>query len=205
MTRAEVASALKDLARRDRVLAGLIKRYGPMSAPPRSTGRDRFEVLVRAIVYQQLAGKAAASIHGRLVDVLGGEVTPQRVLLTHPDMLRSAGLSAAKAAAITDLSHKVAGGEVSLERIGRLSDAAVVEHLVQVRGIGVWTAEMFLISNLGRLDVWPVGDLGVRAGFASAWQLDEVPSPKDLLVLGEAFRPYRTIVAWYCWRVMDDR
>ncbi len=205
MTRVELSSAHRDLARRDPVLAALVKRYGPMSAPRRSTTGARFEILVRAIVYQQLAGKAAASIYGRLVEVLGGEVTPQRVLSTDPQALRSAGLSAAKAAAITDLSQRVAAGQVSLERIGRLSDEAVVEHLVQVRGIGVWTAEMFLISNLGRLDVWPVGDLGVRAGFASAWQLDEVPSPKELMELGEAFRPYRTIVAWYCWRVMDDR
>ena len=91
-------------------------------------------------------------------------------------------------------------GHVALERIGRLSDEDVVAHLVQVRGIGVWTAEMFLISNLGRLDVWPVGDLGVRAGYARAWQLGGVPRPKGLMEMGELYRPYRTVVAWYCWQ-----
>jgi 3-methyladenine DNA glycosylase/8-oxoguanine DNA glycosylase len=93
----------------------------------------------------------------------------------------------------------------SLERIGRLSDEAVVEHLTRVRGIGPWTADMFLLGTLARLDVWPTGDYGVRAGFAAAWGLDGVPTPKELVVMGEPFRPYRSLVAWYCWRAVDDR
>jgi DNA-3-methyladenine glycosylase II len=193
------------LSRRDKRLAALIARHGP--APRRRAVRasDRFASLAEIIVYQQLAGRAAATIHGRLVAVLGGEVTPERVLAASPELLASAGLSGAKAASIRDLADKVVSGQVSLGRIGRLSDEAVVEHLTQVRGIGPWTADMFLLGTLGRLDVWPTGDYGVRAGFAAAWGLTEVPTAAELMVLGEPFRPYRSLVAWYCWRVMDDR
>ncbi len=165
----------------------------------------RFADLAETIVYQQLAGKAAASIHGRFVEALGGAVTPEGVLAAAPALLASCGLSRAKATSIRDLAEQVVTGRILLDRIGRLPDDAVVEHLTQVRGIGPWTAQMFLIGALGRLDVWPVGDYGVRAGFARGWGLDSIPTPKQLLELGEPFRPYRTLVAWYCWRVVDDR
>ncbi len=198
------ARAAAALAGSDEVLAGLVDRYGPPRLGGRRPAAHRFAVLARAICYQQLAGKAAASIHGRFVTAVGGEVTPASVLATPPDDLRGAGLSAAKAAAVRDLAQKVADGQVALERIGRLDDEGVVEHLIQVRGIGRWTAEMFLLGTLGRLDVWPVGDYGVRAGFASAWGLPEIPTPADLLDRGEAFRPYRSVVAWYCWQVVDN-
>jgi len=193
------------LAARDRVLASLIKRYGP---PPRRRpvrSSLRFAALAEIIVYQQLAGKAASTIHGRFEQALGGSVTPDSVLVARPEVLAAAGLSRAKAASIRDLADKVASGQISLERIGRLPDDAVVDHLTQVRGIGPWTAEMFLLGTLGRLDVWPVGDYGVRAGFASAWGLAAIPDPKELMVLGGPFSPYRSLVAWYCWRVLDDR
>ncbi len=108
-------------------------------------------------------------------------------------------------AALRDLAGKVESGEVALDRMGRLPDDEVVEHLTRVRGIGTWTAQMFLLSSLGRLDVWPVGDYGVRAGFARAWDLPDLPRPADLDPLGEPFRPYRSLVAWYCWRVVDVR
>jgi 3-methyladenine DNA glycosylase/8-oxoguanine DNA glycosylase len=114
-------------------------------------------------------------------------------------------LSGAKARSIRDLAEQVLDGRIELERIGRLSDDQVVEHLVQVRGIGPWTAQMFLLSTLGRLDVWPTGDYGVRAGFARAWELPEIPSPQELNELGEPFHPYRSLVAWYCWRVLDEK
>jgi 3-methyladenine DNA glycosylase/8-oxoguanine DNA glycosylase len=157
------------------------------------------------IVYQQLAGRAAATIHGRFVAAVGGEVTPATVLAASPETLAACGLSRAKAASIVDLADQVASGRIALERIGRLSDEEVVDHLVQVRGIGPWTAQMFLLDTLGRLDVWPTGDYGVRAGFGRAWGLPDTPSPKELEVLGKPFRPYRSLVAWYCWRVVDDR
>jgi DNA-3-methyladenine glycosylase II len=126
------------------------------------------------------------------------------VLATPVEALRGAGLSGSKAAAIVDLATKVADGTVSLERIGRLGDEDLITHLVQVRGIGRWTAEMFLLGTLGRLDVWPVGDYGVRAGFARAWKLPEILSPAAMEARGEVFRPYRSVVAWYCWEVMDS-
>jgi 3-methyladenine DNA glycosylase/8-oxoguanine DNA glycosylase len=161
--------------------------------------------LAEAIVYQQLAGKAAASIHGRFVTALGGVVTPEAVLITDPGVLATCGLSGAKAGSIRDLAERVVGGEIALDRIGRLSDEDIVDHLTQVRGIGPWTAQMFLLGTLGRLDVWPTGDFGVRAGFARAWDLPEIPTPKELAVLGDPFRPYRSLVAWYCWREVDLR
>jgi 3-methyladenine DNA glycosylase/8-oxoguanine DNA glycosylase len=204
MADGSAARAAATLAAGDPVLSTLLDRYGPPRLGGRTPANARFAVLARAICYQQLAGRAAATIHGRFVAAVGGDVTPARVLKTPMETLRGSGLSAAKAAAVTDLAQKVADGQVSLERIGRLSDEEVVDHLVQVRGIGRWTAEMFLLGTLGRLDVWPVGDYGVRAGFASAWGLSEIPAPAVLLDQGEAFRPYRSVVAWYCWRVVDD-
>jgi 3-methyladenine DNA glycosylase/8-oxoguanine DNA glycosylase len=193
------------LAKRDPVLAGLIERHGPPPRRRRVPVAQRYGALAEIVVYQQLAGKAAASIHGRFVDALGGVVTPDAVLALPPGVLASFGLSGAKASTIRELAEHVVTGRIMLDRIGRLTDDEVIDHLTQVRGIGPWTAQMFLISTLGRLDVWPVGDYGVRAGFARAWSLDEVPSPKQLAELGEPFRPYRSLVAWYCWRVLDDR
>ncbi|HEY5252282.1 MAG TPA: hypothetical protein VIJ09_11500 [Acidimicrobiales bacterium] len=204
MATGPAARAASVLAARDAVLSSLIERYGPPRLGGRKPAGTRFAVLASAICYQQLAGKAASTIHGRFVVAVGGEVTPATVLATPTELLRGAGLSAAKAAAITDLAQKVTDGRVSLERIGRLGDEEVIDHLVQVRGIGRWTAEMFLLGTLGRLDVWPVGDYGVRAGFASAWGLPEIPAPAELLGLGDRFRPYRSIVAWYSWQVVDN-
>jgi 3-methyladenine DNA glycosylase/8-oxoguanine DNA glycosylase len=202
---AAVTAALAELRRRDPVIDRLAETHGPPRVPGRRPAGERFGALVRSITYQQLAGAAASTIHRRVVEALGGEVTPDRVLATPPETLRAAGLSANKLASILDLAAKVDSGQVALTRIGRLGDDDVVDHLVSVRGIGRWTAEMFLISNLGRLDVWPVDDLGVRVGFGRAWGLEVAPPPKTLAGLGDRYRPYRTLVAWYCWRVADQR
>ncbi len=193
------------LGARDRVLAGLIERHGMPPPRQRVPAPLRFGALARTIVYQQLAGTAAASIHGRFNAAFGGSVSPEEVLAAPPELLASCGLSASKAASIRDLADKVVSGHVALGRIGRLSDQAVVDHLTEVRGIGPWTAQMFLLDTLGRLDVWPTGDYGVRGGFARAWALGGIPAPRDLAVLGEPFRPYRSLVAWYCWQAADDR
>lgn len=203
-TRVRPADAAAELARRDRVLRGLVKRHGPPALPRPAPAATRFAALAEAIVYQQLNGRAAATIHGRVLECLAGTMTPDTVLGAGTAALRACGLSAAKTAALLDLATKVSSGAVSLERIGRLSDAEVVAHLVQVKGIGVWTAEMFLLFTLGRLDVWPVGDYGVRVGFAKAWGLPEVPAPKELVAHGDQYRPYRSVVAWYCWRAVDQ-
>ena len=205
MPPAPLSAAVAELSASDPVLDGLVARHGPPPARRPVPAARRFGDLARSIVYQQLAGRAAASIHGRFVEALGSDVCASRVLATPEPVLRSCGLRGSKAASIIDLADKVASGEVVLDRIGRLSDDQVVAQLTVVRGVGPWTAQMFLRSTLGRLDVWPVGDYGVRTGFAAAWGLSEVPSPKALEALGEPFRPYRSLVAWYCWRAADER
>ena len=194
------ASAL--LAERDPVLRRLAAEAGPARVrPPTET---HFATLVRAIVYQQLAGAAAAAIHGRLIAALDGEITPERLLSLPSGTLRSAGLSAAKAASLADLAAKVLDGTVVLDPKGlrAQSDAEVVARLSAVRGIGKWTSEMFLMFQLRRLDVWPTGDLGVRKGFGLAWGIP-APTAKELDPLGDPYRPYRSVVAWYCWRAAE--
>ena len=203
--RISAGEAATELARRDRVLAGLLATHGPPRLGRPTVAARRFASLAEAIVYQQLTGRAAATIYGRVVDALGGAVSPGALRAAGVHRLRACGLSAAKTAALLDLADKVGDGTVRLERIGRLSDDAIVAQLVQVKGIGRWTAEMFLLFTLGRLDVWPVGDYGVRVGFAHAWGLAEVPSAATLEPLGDPFRPYRSIAAWYCWRAVEQR
>jgi 3-methyladenine DNA glycosylase/8-oxoguanine DNA glycosylase len=192
-----------DLARRDPVMARLVEEHGPMHLPPPPRASQRFEQLARDITFQQLAGRAASTIWGRVRALVPGEFTPAAVLATPEVDLAAAGLSRAKLASIRDLATHATDGRVVLERIGRLSDDDVIAHLTAVRGIGTWTAHMFLMFTLQRVDVWPTGDLGVRIGFARAWGLDERPTPKELEVLGDPYRPWRSVVAWYCWRAAD--
>jgi 3-methyladenine DNA glycosylase/8-oxoguanine DNA glycosylase len=187
------------------VLADLLAAHGPPRLGRRVESAERFKAVARSIVFQQLNGRAAGSIFGRLEARLGGIVTPRTLQAAGIEELRACGLSAAKASALLDLAAKVDDGTVRLERIGRLSDDDVVAELVQVKGIGRWTAEMFLIFTLGRLDVWPVDDYGVRVGFAKAWGLSAVPTSTALGPLGDPFRPYRSIAAWYCWRAVEQR
>jgi DNA-3-methyladenine glycosylase II len=194
--------AAQQLADRDPVLARLVAEAGPLSLPvPAET---HFGTLVRAITFQQLAGPAARAIHGRLIAALDGDISPARLLALPDEALRSAGLSGAKTASLRDLAAKVLDGTVVLEprRLAHLSDDEIVTQLSSVRGIGRWTAEMFLIFQLRRLDVWPTGDLGVRRGYGLAWGVP-MPTPKQLDSLGEPYRPYRSIVAWYCWRAAE--
>jgi 3-methyladenine DNA glycosylase/8-oxoguanine DNA glycosylase len=196
-----MVDSLTAFAALDSVMARLVATYGPPEIQRRRTGHSRFEQLAEAICYQQLAGRAAVAIWGRVRGLVDGPFTPQAVLALGPDRLRSAGLSGAKTASLLDLAAKVDDGTVRLDRVGRLSDDAVIQQLVTVRGIGPWTADMFLIFTLHRLDVWPVGDYGVRVGYSRAYGLPEVPTARELAPLGDRFRPYRTYAAWYCWRV----
>jgi DNA-3-methyladenine glycosylase II len=180
-------------------MGGLIRRAGPCTLAVRRQ-RSHFDALVRAIVYQQLAGRAAAAIHARFLALFDGRgLTPEAVLALPEATLRSVGLSGAKTASIRDLAAKSLDGTVPLRGLSRFSDEEIVERLASVRGIGPWTAEMFLMFQLGRPDVWPVGDLGVRNGYRIAYGLQAIPTPKQLLPLGEAYRPYRSVAAWYCW------
>ena len=198
----DLDAAVEALSRDDLLMAAHIERVGPPRLRPRGRGMPHFEVLARSIAYQQLAGRAAATIWGRVRALVPGPFTPEAVLALPEEALRGAGLSGAKTASVRDLAAHVAAGDVRLGRIGAYDDEAIVEQLTMVRGIGRWTAEMFLMFQLGRRDVWPIGDLGVRNGFARIYGV-EPPTPKELDVHGERFRPWRSVAAWYCWRAVD--
>jgi DNA-3-methyladenine glycosylase II len=201
--RRALLEAADDLARREPRLGAIIATAGPPDLRRGRPRREHFAELARAICYQQLAGAAARAIHGRFDALFDGAPTPEAVLAVRVAKLRGVGLSASKTASIRDLAEKVVAGDVELDRVSRLPDDEIVRELTLVRGIGRWTAEMFLIFQLGRLDVWPVGDFGVRKGYANIYGLDDLPPPKDLEGLGDAFRPYRSVAAWYCWRAAD--
>ena len=196
------ARAAAELAERDPVIADLFARVGPPKL--RKPFDTHFAALVRSVVYQQLAGSAAAAIHGRLVAALDGDVRPETVAAAGDEALRGAGLSSNKAASLRDLAAKVLDGTVVLDPAGlrREPESEVIERLTTVRGIGVWTAQMFLLFQLRRLDVWPTGDLGVRRGYGLAWKVP-MPAPKQLEGLGDPFMPYRSVAAWYCWRACE--
>lgn len=192
------------IGERDPAMARFAAHAGPCTLVRRRHEGGAFAALARSIVYQQLATKAAASIHARFAALYGGRPTPDAVLRTDDTDLRAVGLSAAKAAAVKDLAAKVSDGTVRLGAIGRVGNDEIVARLCTVRGIGPWTAEMFLIFQLNRPDVWPVGDLGVRAGYARIHGMATIPTPRELNELGEAYRPWRTVAAWYCWRAVDS-
>lgn len=182
----------------------LIKAHGPCSITPQK--RSPYEALMKAVAHQQLHGNAAAAILKRFVALTPGPGFPKpaEVAALSDAVVRSVGFSAAKCAALKDIAAKTLDGTVPSARAARsMSDEELIAHLVQVRGVGQWTVEMFLIFTLGRLNVWPVDDYGVRAGYAVAYGLGEMPKPKALRERGEAFQPYRSIAAWYCWRAAD--
>jgi DNA-3-methyladenine glycosylase II len=187
------------LAERDPVVARLVVQAGLPRFP--APTENNFATLVRSVVYQQLAGAAARAIHGRLIAALGEEVTPERILATPAPELKAVGLSARKVESLQDLSAKVLDGTVVLDarRLARVSDDEIVARLSTVRGIGKWSAEIFLMFQLRRMDVWPTGDLAIRRGYGLAWGIP-APTPRQLDALGEPYRPYRTVLAWYCWR-----
>ena len=200
MGRISLAAATEEAARRDPVLAHLVKLVGPTSYRPGDPD-GHFGALVRSITFQQLAGNAARAIHARVRATVPGTFTPAALIAVPDETLRGAGLSANKLAALRDLSAKVIDGSVDLDKSARPDDE-IIASLVTVRGIGRWTAEMYLMFELRRLDVWPVDDLGVRQGYGLAWNVDPPPSAKELEPLGDRFRPYRSIVARYCWEAV---
>lgn len=188
--------ARRHLSRRDPVLKKLIADVGPVTL---QSNPDRLAALVRSIVAQQISTKAAQSIYGRLLETLT-ELSPKAILKTPEEKLRGAGLSAAKLRSLRDLAEKVHSGDVPLASLHELDDEEVIASLIPVRGIGRWTAQMFLIFSLGRLDVLPVDDLGLRVGAQRHYELAEVPGKKKLEEIGEAWRPYRSVATWYFWR-----
>ena len=205
VVRRAVVEGTAALARQAPQFAPYIETFGAADLRRARPRRTHFAELVRAICFQQLAGAAARTIHGRLEAALDGDVTPEAVLALPVETMRAAGLSANKTASIRDLAERVLAGEVELDRVARLSDEKIVSELTLVRGIGRWTAEMFLMFQLGRLDVWPVGDLGVRKGYGIIHGLPDMPTAKELEGLGDPLRPYRSLAAWYCWRAADTK
>jgi 3-methyladenine DNA glycosylase/8-oxoguanine DNA glycosylase len=190
------------VVRVDPAFAAVVRAAGPFA--PRPPSDDAFNALARAIAYQQLAGRAAAAIHGRFLAIFGADLpAPAAVLATPVETLRACGLSGAKAAAILDLAAKFSDGTVPLEHLSAMADEEVVTRLSAVRGVGRWTAEMFLLFDLRRPDVWPVDDYGVRKGWALIHEQTSIPTPRELTTLGEPLRPHRSAAAWYCWRAVD--
>jgi DNA-3-methyladenine glycosylase II len=190
--------------RTDRVMVDLMERIGPVQLCPRRL--PPFQALTRAIIYQQLSGKAAGTILGRFQALFGDHTfpTPQAVLKASPESLRGAGLSRPKAGYILGLAQQAVAGQVpSLAECDHLSDAELLERLTAIKGIGRWTVEMLLIFNLGRPDVLPVHDLGVRKGFQLAYRKRQLPAPESLKRFGVRWAPYRTTAAWYLWRAAD--
>src|SRR5436190_21277245 len=202
---AALPAALEHLAGRDERLRCLIAEARPFELRV-DEAPSPYEALLRSIVYQSISGKAAATIFAR-VKALGGDgraPTPAQMLALRTPALRKAGLSGAKILAMKDLARKTIAGVVPmLEQAHALSDDELVERLVSVRGIGVWSVEMFLIFRLGRPDVLPVHDLGVRKGWSITYGKRRMPKPKELLAFGERWRPYRTVASWYMWRAFE--
>jgi 3-methyladenine DNA glycosylase/8-oxoguanine DNA glycosylase len=195
----EIAASI---IKRDRAFKKLITEVGP--PPPRRSApvAQRFSTLARSITYQLLAGKAANTIHQRVIDLCDGEVSAEAITSAGHERLRGVGLSNAKAAAMLDLAERTLDGRMQLVRHGRMSDHEVLVDVVAVRGVGPWTAQMYLMHTLARHDVWPAGDFGVRNGWSIVHDLDELVSEGDLRKEGDVFIGVRSDVAWYCWEAV---
>jgi DNA-3-methyladenine glycosylase II len=189
------------------VLGAIIEEVGPLDHEARRRGRpdDSYGALLRSIVGQQLSVKAAATIYGRVTELYGGATpTPAQLIETDPEDLRAAGLSYSKAAYLRDLAERVEDGDIDLGALPELSDKEVGEMLIRVKGLGQWTVDMFLMFHLGRPDVLPVGDLGIRRAAERAYGLRKLPSPERLTRLARPWRPYRTLACLYLWESLDN-
>ena len=192
--------AIHHLKRSDPILSEIMDRIGEY----RITFRDPdFETLVKSIVYQQLSGRVASVIFGRLAKAAGGKLTPPNILKLRPSRMRTLGLSRQKTNYIRDLARRTRDGLVVFDELGELADAEVIERLTQVKGIGVWTAHMFLIFALRRTDVLPIGDLGIRNAIRKAYGMAEMPQPAEMEALAVRWRPYCTVTSWYLWRSLE--
>jgi DNA-3-methyladenine glycosylase II len=200
-----MTEALRHLRRVDPVMAELIRRAGPFSLAPERR-RGPYEALLRAVAHQQLTGKVAETILGRLVMLYGGDAypTPEQLLATPDRFLRGVGFSRAKTAALKDIAARTLDGTIPPRRsLARMKDEAIIARLIATRGVGRWTVEMFLMFTLGRPDVLPVDDYGIRFGYKIAYGKRTIPKPGALAKLGERWAPYRTTASWYLWRAVD--
>ncbi len=195
--------AVAHLKKVDPVMAEVIAKVGSYKGWPASEG-THFDAVARSIVFQQLSGKAAGTIHGRFQGLYGGRTPlPQELATTSDEQLRAVGLSRQKSAYLKDLGVRVASGELPIETLHELTDDEIITALTQVKGIGRWTAQMFLMFRLGRLDVLPDLDLGIQKGIQRAYRLRKLPTPERVLKIGAKWAPYRTVGSWYMWRLID--
>jgi DNA-3-methyladenine glycosylase II len=195
--------AVAHLKKVDPVMAEVIEKVGSYKGWPASDG-THFDAVARSIVFQQLSGKAAGTIHGRFQGLYGGRTPlPSELAITSDEQLRAIGLSRQKSAYLKDLGARVASGELSIETLHELSDEEIITALTQVKGIGRWTAQMFLMFRLGRPDVLPDLDLGIQKGIQRAYRLRKLPTPERVLKIGAKWMPYRTVGSWYMWRLVD--
>ena len=196
----EIRKARRHLRSADPVMKAIIDAVGPFTL---GLERNRFRMLVCSIISQQISGSAAASIFSRLRKLVGPGLSAVNMARFSTEELRSVGLSPQKASYVTDLVTKVNDGMVNLRQIGRLSDEQVIDQLIQVKGIGRWTAQMFLIFSLGRLDVFPHDDLGVRSAIRDNYGLADLPDKETAIKIAEPWRPYSSVASWYCWQSLD--
>lgn len=194
--------ATRHLKQSDPVLADVMARVGRCTMEV-ATDLTLFESLARSIVFQQLSGKAAGTIYGRFSELCGGTVTPAEIMRLSEPALRSAGLSSQKSRYLRDLSSRTLAGDIPFQSLADLPDEDVIGHLTQVKGVGRWTAQMFLMFRLGRLDVLPELDLGVQKGIQKAYRLRKHPTPERVLKVGARWAPYRSVASWYMWRILE--
>jgi len=201
MDKGKIGRALQHLRRADPVMREVIRRAGPFQLKLR---RDRFYSLVSSILSQQISGKAAASIRARLEEYVAPEkISAESLSRLTPRHLRGIGASPQKAGYLLHLAERVRTGDLRLDRLARMGDEEVIEALIQVKGIGVWTAQMFLIFSLGRLDIFPHQDLGVRAAIRNLYSLDDLPDKETSHRIATPWRPYASVASWYCWRSLE--
>jgi 3-methyladenine DNA glycosylase/8-oxoguanine DNA glycosylase len=197
----DAGAAIRHIGRRDPIMRGIVRACGPFELRRRGTP---FQSLMRALLYQQLAGAAAAAIERRFLALYGGRAPSARELLqTTPEALRSAGLSRQKSSYLHSLAEHFESGAVTDRRLARMPDEDVIAAVTEIKGIGPWTAHMLLLFSLGRPDVLPVGDYGVRKAMMLSYSLSDLPDPKTMERIGEPWRPYRSAAAWYLWRTLD--
>ena len=195
--------AINHLTKVDPVMATVIEAVGKCTLEPRAEW-THFDALLRSIVYQQLSGKAAATIHGRVLALIGdGSEAPKRIIATTHEAFRAAGLSTQKAKYVRNLAEHVLDRSLPIDSLHELNDDEIIAALTQVKGIGKWSAQMFLMFRLGRPDVLPDLDLGVQKGIQKAYRLRKLPTPKQVLRRGAKWAPYRTVAAWYMWRILE--
>jgi DNA-3-methyladenine glycosylase II len=192
--------AIQHLSQNDPILSEIIRRVGDYGIQFREPG---FDTLVRSIVYQQLSGRVASVIFARLAKAAGGNLTPENILKLRPARMRALGLSKQKTLYIRDLARHTRDGKLVFEELAALADELVIERLTQVKGIGVWTAHMFLIFALRRTDILPTGDLGIRNAMKKAYAMAEPPTPAEMEAMAKRWRPYCSVASWYLWRSLE--